>query len=80
MQAINIHLRDASSVSGVVVDNVIAFATLGTSLCWRTTHFETELRRAEVAIDSANRQTFNPKGISVASPRRTDFQYLEIEY
>jgi len=40
VQAINIHLRDAYSVGGAIVDNVIAVATLWTSLCWRTSHFE----------------------------------------
>lgn len=40
IQAINVHLRDAHSMSGVITDNFIAVATLWTSACWRASRFE----------------------------------------
>lgn len=87
VEAINLHLGQASSTSGALMDNVIAVATLGTSSCWRTGHFEKvsantdrtdekALRRAEAVIGSANAATFNPKGLNVRSPRTASLQFV----
>jgi len=40
VESINEPLREAYSVSGAIVDNLIAVATWWTSLFWRTSHFE----------------------------------------
>lgn len=40
IEEINVHLREAYSVSGAVMDNLLAIATWWTSLMWHTSHFE----------------------------------------
>lgn len=45
---INVHLTDAYSVRGAVLDNLIAVGTWWTSLVWRTSHFE-RVCRTELA-------------------------------
>lgn len=40
MEALNIHLREAYSTKGAVVDNVVAVLTWWTSLLWRKSKFE----------------------------------------
>ncbi|TXT15504.1 hypothetical protein VHUM_00007 [Vanrija humicola] len=76
VEAVNEPLREAYSVSGAVVDNVIAVLTWWTSLWWRTSHFEKELQRAEAVIRKANETTFNPAGLNVLSPREVALQYV----
>ncbi|KAL1413807.1 hypothetical protein Q8F55_001591 [Vanrija albida] len=76
VEAVNEPLRDAYSVSGAVVDNVIAVLSWWTSLWWRTSHFEKELQRAEAVIREANETTFNPVGLNVLSPREVALQYV----
>ncbi|KLT44281.1 hypothetical protein CC85DRAFT_283795 [Cutaneotrichosporon oleaginosum] len=80
IESINAPLREAYSVSGAVVDNLIGVLTWWTSLLWRTSHFEKELRRAEDIIEEANTTTFNRVGLNILSPRSVALQYLEIEY
>lgn len=40
IEEINVPLREAYSVSGAVLDNLLAIATWWTSLMWHTSHFE----------------------------------------
>nr|XP_031859061.1 uncharacterized protein CI109_005567 [Kwoniella shandongensis]KAA5526133.1 hypothetical protein CI109_005567 [Kwoniella shandongensis] len=77
---LNKPLISAYSIKGAIWDNTIAIATLWTSLIWRTSCFERELRRAEEIIDRANKEVFNQQGLNVLSPRDVALQFLEIEY
>ncbi|KAK8849445.1 hypothetical protein IAR55_004778 [Kwoniella newhampshirensis] len=77
---LNEPLVSAYSVTGATADNIIAVATLWTSLLWRTSWFERELRRAEQVIRQANQDLFNANGLNVLSPRDVALQFLEVEY
>lgn len=76
VEAINDPLREAYSTSGAVVDNLIGIATWWTSLIWRPSHFEKELRRAEEVIQLANETTFNRVGLNILNPRAVALQYV----
>ncbi|WVR08295.1 hypothetical protein IAU60_005344 [Kwoniella sp. DSM 27419] len=76
---LNAILVCAYSVRGAVWDNLLAVASLWTSLLWRQSCFERELRRAERHIDESNQQLFNAHGLNVLSPRDVALQFLEIE-
>ncbi|BEJ14821.1 hypothetical protein CspHIS471_0405880 [Cutaneotrichosporon sp. HIS471] len=80
IESINVPLREAYSVSGAVIDNLIGVLTWWTSLLWHKSHFESELRRAEDLIEEANEKTFHRVGLNILSPRSVALQYLEIEY
>nr|ODN91272.1 hypothetical protein L203_01477 [Cryptococcus depauperatus CBS 7841] len=69
---INEKLREAYAVGPTVADNLIAVATLWSSLLWRESHFE--------KANQANHDVFNPVGLNVLSPREVALQFLEVEY
>ncbi|WVQ96412.1 hypothetical protein IAU59_003517 [Kwoniella sp. CBS 9459] len=73
-------LTAAYSVRGAIWDNLIAVSSLWTSLMWRQSHFERELKRAESYIHENNKDMFNPHGLNVLTPRHVALQFLEIEY
>ncbi|KAL7424897.1 hypothetical protein Q5752_000583 [Cryptotrichosporon argae] len=77
---VNAPLRSAYSTRAAVVDNAVALATMWTSLWWRTSWFEQELRRAEAVIQRWNETKLNAVGLNALSPRAVALQYLEIEY
>ncbi|ORY35010.1 Golgin subfamily A member 7/ERF4 family-domain-containing protein [Naematelia encephala] len=77
---LNIHLAEAYSVKGAVMDNLLAIFTWWTSLLWSTSHFERGLKEAEKTIQQANTEVFESKGLRVLSPRSVALQFLEIEY
>ncbi|ORX38071.1 Golgin subfamily A member 7/ERF4 family-domain-containing protein, partial [Kockovaella imperatae] len=84
VSTLNRRLLSAYSIRGAVIDNLFAIATWWTSLLWRTSHFEKELRRAELYISDANRDIFNPVGLNVLSPRHLALQFVsptqEVQY
>lgn len=59
-----------------IIDNLIALATLWTSLLWKTSHFEKKLKEVEGLIEDANRETFNKVGLNVLSPRDVALQFV----
>lgn len=74
--SLNARMTSAYSVRGAVIDNLLAVATWWTSLLWRTSHFEKELRNAEGLIADANERLFSPKGLRVLSPRDVALQFV----
>ncbi|WVQ79493.1 hypothetical protein IAT38_001592 [Cryptococcus sp. DSM 104549] len=80
INTLNTHFTSAYAVGPTILDNVIAVASLWTSLLWRKSTFEKGLGEVEKAIREANEATFNPQGLNVLSPRDVALQFLEIEY
>lgn len=61
-----------------ITDNLIAVATLWTSLLWKTSHFEKKLREVEKMIGDANKEMFNKAGLNVLSPRDVALQFVSL--
>lgn len=61
-----------------IIDNLIAIATLWTSLLWKTSHFEKKLREVEKIIGDANKEMFNKAGLNVLSPRDVALQFVSL--
>ncbi|WVQ75217.1 hypothetical protein IAR50_004829 [Cryptococcus sp. DSM 104548] len=80
INTLNTQLKEAYRPLPNAVDNLIGIASLWTSLWWRESHFEKSLKVLEKCIQDANRDTFNPAGLNVLSPRDVALQFLEIEY
>ncbi|EIW71762.1 hypothetical protein TREMEDRAFT_22967, partial [Tremella mesenterica DSM 1558] len=77
IRTINAHLTNAYSVRGAVVDNLIAVSTWWTSLLWRTSHFEKKhLKLTERSIERYNKETFEPVGLRILSPRHVALQFV----
>nr|KIR47006.1 hypothetical protein I312_03902 [Cryptococcus bacillisporus CA1280] len=79
LNAINAKFVEAYAMTPNIIDNLIALATLWTSLLWKTSHFEKKLNEVEGLIEDANRETFNKVGLNVLSPRDVALQFLLIE-
>lgn len=76
LNAINAKFVEAYAMTPNSIDNLIALATLWTSLLWKTSHFEKKLKEVERLIEDANRETFNKVGLNVLSPRDVALQFV----
>lgn len=78
LNAINTKLAEAYAMTPNITDNLIAVATLWTSLLWKTSHFEKKLREVEKMIGDANKEMFNKAGLNVLSPRDVALQFVSL--
>lgn len=78
LNAINTKLAEAYAMTPNIIDNLIAIATLWTSLLWKTSHFEKKLREVEKMIGDANKEMFNKAGLNVLSPRDVALQFVSL--
>lgn len=76
LNVINAKFVEAYAMTPNIIDNLIALATLWTSLLWKTSHFEKKLKEVEGLIEDANRETFNKVGLNVLSPRDVALQFV----
>lgn len=80
LNAINTKLAEAYAMTPNITDNLIAVATLWTSLLWKTSHFEKKLREVEKMIGDANKEMFNKAGLNVLSPRDVALQFVSLVF
>ncbi|KIS68254.1 uncharacterized protein UMAG_10511 [Mycosarcoma maydis] len=77
---INTLLIKAHNPRRTWIDNTFAILTFYISTLLFGSHHQRTMAELDSCIESCNRQTLHPAGLSLVNPRKTAFLFIELEY
>ncbi|KAF8330390.1 Golgin subfamily A member 7/ERF4 family-domain-containing protein [Cantharellus anzutake] len=75
---INEILISAYSTQAAFWENLLAVATLYTSMLFIKTHYNKEMRRLKMLIDEKNAIMYHPQGLHIVWPRKSAFLFVSV--